>query len=1111
MKHLIPLLAAALVWAGVCSADAAAQSTDLVHYTGTTMANPDYHHGQLQPAIGVHNQQIMRANRDLKYAQDGYGWTYNHAPMIAYWKGSFYVEYLSDPVGEHVPPAQTYLMSSRDGVNWTNPVVIFPPYKVPEGFRKSPDGPAAGPDLMAVMHQRVGFYTAKSGRFFALAYYGVALEHRVDGPNDGNGIGRVIREIKEDGTYGPIYFLRYNHGFNEKNTDYPFYTRSRDKGFKAACEEILANPLYTMQMVEEADADDPLIPLHNRYQAMSYYHLDDGRVVALWKHALTSVSADGGYTWSQPVNRAFGFVNSNAKIWGQRTSDGRYATIYNPSEYRWPLAISTSDDGLEYKDLMLVHGEITPERYGGDYKNRGPQYVRGIQENNGDPGDGKIWLTYSMNKEDIWVSSVPVPVVCKAAGHSSDVFNEMPAGHELDYWNTYNLVWAPTRIETDAAGVRALTLRDRDPFDYAKAEKVIPAGGNFAVSMDIQAGQTGYGTLQIELQDAKGLPSVRLGFESEGIITVKNGQRYGTAGRYEPGKTVHIEITVDCAHRSYTTSIDGSRPTSRIFYSPAASLERIVFRTGAPKTEPTPEYPAERYTDMENADGIEPQEAVFRIYAVSTSATGPGHDVLRAADYRHYVDYFNTMEPEPDVKAISNAESWDWMQANVPLFSCPQPNIEEIWYFRWWSWRKSIRQTPQGYIINEFQVDRSYADKYNMIACAIGHHVFEGRWLRNPAYIDQYLDVWFHGKDGGPMDRLHNFSSWTPYAVWQRYLVTGDKAGTVALLGDLEADFKYWEETHQHPGGLFWQRDVSDGMEESISGGRRVQNARPTINSYMFGNARALSKIAAMAGDQAKVAYYADKAVRYKAQVQDKLWNPDHEFFETFQIPGDSLAQAREAIGFIPWYFELPDAGYEAAWKQILDDQGFHAPYGLTTAERRHPAFRSHGVGTCEWDGAVWPFATSQTLTALANVLNDYHQDYVTREDYANAVKQYAESTYRRGRPYIGEYLDEVTGYWLKGEEKRSDYYNHSTYADLIITGLMGLRPREDEVLEVNPLTPADWDWFCLDGVAYRGHNVTIVWDRDGHHYGVGPGMRVIVDGVCRSATPAVTKVEIPL
>ena len=37
----------------------------------------------------------------------------------------------------------------------------------------------------------------------------------------------------------------------------------------------------------------------------------------------------------------------------------------------------------------------------------------------------------------------------------------------------------------------------------------------------------------------------------------------------------------------------------------------------------------------------------------------------------------------------------------------------------------------------------------------------------------------------------------------------------------------------------------------------------------------------------------------------------------------------------------------------------------LTTAERRHPEFRTRGVGKCEWDGAIWPFASAQTLTCL--------------------------------------------------------------------------------------------------------------------------------------------------
>ncbi|MDB5247252.1 MAG: six-hairpin glycosidase, partial [Segetibacter sp.] len=79
-----------------------ANAQDTVRYTGNTLVNVDYHHGQLTPVVGVHNIQIFRANREHPEQAEGFGWTYNHAPMIAYWNNTFYVEYLSNPVGEHV-------------------------------------------------------------------------------------------------------------------------------------------------------------------------------------------------------------------------------------------------------------------------------------------------------------------------------------------------------------------------------------------------------------------------------------------------------------------------------------------------------------------------------------------------------------------------------------------------------------------------------------------------------------------------------------------------------------------------------------------------------------------------------------------------------------------------------------------------------------------------------------------------------------------------------------------------------------------------------------------------------------------------------------------------
>ena len=125
------------------------------------------------------------------------------------------------------------------------------------------------------MHQRVGFYVSKSGKLITMGNYGVALDKK-DDPNDGNGIGRVVREIKKDGSYGPIYFIYYNHGFNEKNTDYPYFKKSKDREFVKACQEILDNPLYMMQWVEEADREDPNLPLKKRYKAFNAYTLPDG-------------------------------------------------------------------------------------------------------------------------------------------------------------------------------------------------------------------------------------------------------------------------------------------------------------------------------------------------------------------------------------------------------------------------------------------------------------------------------------------------------------------------------------------------------------------------------------------------------------------------------------------------------------------------------------------------------------------------------------------------------------------------------------------------------------------------------------------------------------------
>jgi hypothetical protein len=481
--------------------------------------------------------------------------------------------------------------------------------------------------------------------------------------------------------------------------------------------------------------------------------------------------------------------------------------------------------------------------------------------------------------------------------------------------------------------------------------------------------------------------------------------------------------------------------------------------------------------------------------------------VLNVNNYKHYVDYFNNMEDENIKQAIPNDSTWDWIKNNIPLFECPQENFEEIFYYRWWTLRKHIKKTEKGFVFTEFLVQRSYADKYNLISSALGHHIYEARWLHDRKYINDNIRVWYRGNDGKPMQKLRAYSNWAIDAIYNKYLVDKNSSFLTNLLPDLQADYLAWEAEKKLPNGLYWQYDVRDAMEETISGGRREKNARPSINGYMYGSAKALASIASLANKKDLVQLYNAKADTIKKLVQTKLWNKNHEFFEVLK-EADTSANVKEAIGFIPWYFHLPDEQYNITWKSAIDVKTFTAPFGLTTADRSHPLFRTHGCCNCEWDGAVWPFATSQTLTGMANLLNNYQQNIIADTNYFDQLETYVESQYYRGRPYIGEYLDEKTGYWLKGDQERSRYYNHSTFNDLIITGLIGLRPRADNIIEVNPLLPDNkWDWFCLDNVSYHGKIITIVWDKTGTKYKKGKGLSIWVNAKKVASSPRLEKV----
>lgn len=543
-----------------------------VAYVGGEICNPRLHEGGFRYAIGVENIQVMRANRTHPEEADNCGWTYNHAPNITYWQGKFYLEYLSNPVDEQQPPGQTLLVTSVDGRRWSKPVVAFPPYKAPEGVT------IPKPYYGYIMHQRMGFYTAPDGRLLLLAFYGHSYNPFKEG-----GIGRVVREIYPDGSMGPIYFIRYSSHtkWDASNTAYPFYTQSKDKGFRKACEALLADRLKTLQWIDEDRGLDGFYTLKdsiNRVQATNWYHRQDGKVVALWKWSYAALSADEGQTWSTPV-RVPSLIMAGGKQWGQRTSDGRYAICYNPIEtqpYRYPLITITSDDGIRFDSMCVVHGEVPPRRFFGENKDFGPCYVRGITEGEQQPKDQNMWLTYSVNKEDIWVARVPLPVRTTWNGPVNDRFDQILPHDVIPNWNLYRPKWA--NVFADG---RSLCLTDSDRYDYARAIRVFEQGKRVNICLRLKVVTENGEPFEIDVTDRHGERMLSLSLK-DGIIC----SQQQTLATYHPNEWMDINLTLDTDKRTFTC-FGRTLPALHA----VNAVERISFRTGSWRNLPDRQTP----------------------------------------------------------------------------------------------------------------------------------------------------------------------------------------------------------------------------------------------------------------------------------------------------------------------------------------------------------------------------------------------------------------------------------------------------------------------------------------------------------------------------------------
>jgi len=213
------------------------------------------------------------------------------------------------------------------------------------------------------------------------------------------------------------------------------------------------------------------------------------------------------------------------------------------------------------------------------------------------------------------------------------------------------------------------------------------------------------------------------------------------------------------------------------------------------------------------------------------------------ADLATHTNEFNGYAGRPPSDGPLNSENnLDFLEKNIPVFTCSDPRFTKVYNYRWWMISKHLKEydDPEDrekyQVVTEFFGVKPWASLSGAITCPAGHQFYDVRWLRDPQYLKSYADYFMRGSASRLPQRenanfltylsrpeSHHYSSWMINGVEAYLKIHPDTSWLKSLLPHLEHHQQVWDSlfTVQQPGavteGMYKILDLYDGMEFSLS------------------------------------------------------------------------------------------------------------------------------------------------------------------------------------------------------------------------------------------------------------------------------------------------------
>ncbi len=461
-----------------------------------------------------------------------------------------------------------------------------------------------------------------------------------------------------------------------------------------------------------------------------------------------------------------------------------------------------------------------------------------------------------------------------------------------------------------------------------------------------------------------------------------------------------------------------------------------------------------------------------------------------------------------------------WFASNVPAFTCSDKDFEKMYYYRWYVVKKTAINTRKFIPTHPYPAPVMYegvAGRWftKVIGLPLPLQIVEARWLNDKSIATGQARTAITKPD------FFDYLNWTPWAIWQLHLVAPNKQLIKDALPAMENFTRSEEAKDEDRDALptVWGTWIT-GMEyqpsffyftkprwdhrlavEFVTDDHLTKDPaiykkylpleRVDEATYYYLNNLAVAKGAALLGDSKLERASNERAASVRRSVMEKMWDRQAEFFyDIHPTTHEKALEAKTIDGFFPFLFgEMADRSEASVFKHLFNPKEFWSAWPVPTVAMDSPAYDSHGLWkigpgasaenpyryVTSWNGPSWLFSNSLVAEGLGNAAR-MSEDAALVSEFNQLMKKYTEIMFLGGNkdlPCTVEHYDSMTG---KNIRLLADYF-HSFYNDLLIRFMIGIVPREDDLIEIDPLA-REWKNFAIRDVSYRNHKITVEYGR---------------------------------